>query len=117
MVAKFSFEVEATFYIYVKNNGFAFGPYFSDFCPKGPIKDSRIYFFVFEEGTFFDFVAEIIEVKEMIFSAIFFTGLGLRVVALTEKASLSCITDSRCLTTVVLPEPEGAEKMMSFSTV
>jgi hypothetical protein len=25
------------------------------------------------------------------------------------------MTESRCFTTVVLPDPEGAEKMMSFS--
>ena len=42
-------------------------------------------------------------------------GRGLRVVALTEKANCSSMTESRCFTTVVLPDPEGAEKMMSFS--
>jgi hypothetical protein len=41
-------------------------------------------------------------------------GLGLRVVALTEKAILSGITESKCFTTVVLPDPDGAEKMMSL---
>lgn len=38
-------------------------------------------------------------------------------VALTEKANLDSMTLSKCLTTVVLPDPEGAEKMMSFSNV
>jgi hypothetical protein len=36
------------------------------------------------------------------------------VVALTEKAILSGITESKCFTTVVLPDPDGAEKMMSL---
>jgi hypothetical protein len=45
-------------------------------------------------------------------------GLGLLVVALTENESLEDITSKRCLTTVVFPDPEGAEKIMSlFKTV
>lgn len=76
LVSELSFEVEASFNIYVENNGFSIGPYLFYFAPKGSVKDTGVDFFVFEEGTVFDFFSEIIELQEVVFSSVEFAGSG-----------------------------------------
>ena len=66
---------------------------------------------MFQKLIVFNAIFKVIKFQKMVFSS---PGRGLRVVALTENAILSGITDNRCFTTVVFPEPEGAEKMMSL---
>lgn len=76
LVSELSFEVEAAFDIYIENNGFAIGPNLFHFAPEGSVKDAGVDFFVFEEGSIFDFFSEIIELQEVIFSSVQFTGSG-----------------------------------------
>jgi hypothetical protein len=76
LVSELSFEVEAAFNIYIENNGFAIGPNLFYFAPEGSVKDAGVDFFVFEEGSIFDFFSEIIELQEVIFSAVEFTRSG-----------------------------------------
>ena len=108
--AEDAFEVDPSQHVDVEQNGMPFPPDAVEFAAQRAVAGAGIDLLPFDETLFVDRPAEFVGREEIVVHAV---PRGAREVAEIENSSWG-IRRSNSRTMVVLPEPLGAEKMMSF---